>query len=245
MTHQNNVDPRWGEKNRDKKAQAIFYTLRQHRRAEAGETWIDIGCGSGGIAATLAPHVGRVIGIDPESWARWSGYREDFPNLEFHIGSYKDISKFLEPGSADVVICNQVYEHVDDPIALLQAIRSALKHDGICYFAGPNLLWPIEPHVFWPLVHWLPRKTAQNIMRRLGSRRADSLDAYSWSYNKLISAFKEVELTYMSAIQLRLAASLENASRKKSSRLVNLLPKSLFRWLTPIAPGFVFILSKS
>lgn len=178
------ADPRWGAEKRDTKGEQILLTLR-HFAGEQVQNgrWLDIGCGSGGIAAHLAPHVQEMIGVDPEPWSRWQTWTQEHPNLSFIQASVDTLN--LAPASLDVIICNQVYEHVPDPQALIRLIHTLLKPGGIVYFAGPNLLFPIEPHVFWPFVHWIPRRFAIALMKILGSKHADALDAYSTHYWKL------------------------------------------------------------
>lgn len=240
------ADPRWGYEGRDRKAEAILSTLQLHcgRDLTRGK-WLDIGCGSGGVAATLAAHVQRVVGLDPESWERWHLFREQHSNLEFHAASYRDMERLLGPESVDVVICNQVYEHVDDPIALLEAIHLVMKPNAVCYFAGPNLLWPIEPHVFWPFVHWLPRSFAHRGMRVLGSKRAHDLDACSWSYWRLAGSFRHTGFRFEAAIHQRVVggASLDGAGW--ILRVAARLPRWMVNATAPVSPGFVFVLSKA
>lgn len=237
-------DPRWGQEDRDRKAAAILATLQLHCGNDLGRgVWLDIGCGSGGIAAALSTHVERMIGMDPEPWERWRTYRTQRSNLEFQVGGYGVLSQAVAAGSCDVVICNQVYEHVDDPPALLAAIHGVLRRGGVCYFAGPNLLWPIEPHVFWPFVHWLPRAGAQRLMRMLGSNRAADLDAWSWTSWTLTRHFRAAGFDYRSAVGERLQAGLA-PSMPGLSRALAHLPRPLFAMLTPLVPGFVFVLRK-
>ena len=237
------LDPRWGQVDRDKKADAILATVEAFRGDARDGVWLDIGCGSGGVANTLATQVRCVIGVDPETWERWQAYTGASSNLRLLRGSYRDLSTLLGQEGVDVVVCNQVYEHVDDPAALLEVIRDVLKPGGLCYFAGPNLIWPVEPHVFWPFVHWLPRAFAQAAMRALGSKRAHDLDAWSWSYWKLTRAFRAAGLHYRVAIRERIAAQAA-VSRSLLVRAAARVPLPLVRVLTPIAPGFVFVLSK-
>jgi 2-polyprenyl-3-methyl-5-hydroxy-6-metoxy-1,4-benzoquinol methylase len=238
------TDPRWGQADRDTKAEAILRTIElmtPERDVRRG-TWLDIGCGSGGIAATLAQRVDSVIGVDPESWQRWEQFRTVHSNLKLHQGSYRDLDTLCGSNSIDVAVCNQVYEHVDDPVALLAAIHRVLKPGGLCYFAGPNLLWPIEPHVFWPFVHWLPRKFAQRCMHLMGSKLAHDLDAWSWTYWKLVRHFRLAGFIQADAIHERLrAVSTKNG---KTSSSLRWLPKALVNSLAPFAPGFVFVLRK-
>lgn len=238
-------DPRWGQLDRDKKAEAILRTVElavPDRDVQQG-TWLDIGCGSGGIAATLAQHVERVIGVDPESWQRWEPYQREHVNLTLRQGSYCDLPSLLADEPVDFMVCNQVYEHVDDPVALLHAIHRVMKPDGLCYFAGPNLLWPVEPHVFWPFVHWLPRGFAQWLMRSLGSKRADDLDAWLWPYWRLVRLFRDTGFQYASAIHERLLAGLSDDTPSLAHRLATHVPTSVVSALTPVSPGFVFMLT--
>ena len=241
----NAADPRWGQEGREEKAEAIFGTLRMHSSARLEEgTWLDLGCGSGGIAATLAGRVRRMVGVDPEPWQRWDGFRTDHANLEFHVGTYATLASILPPQSVDVVICNQVYEHVDDAAALLRAIRLVMKHEGICYFAGPNWLWPIEPHVFWPFVHWLPRTFAQRLMRSLGSSRADQLDAWPKSFWELTRLFRDAGLRHRVAIRARVLSGARPGGRGGLiTDLMQRVPERIVNALSPFAPGFVFTLT--
>lgn len=237
-------DPRWGGEGRERKADAIWRTLQYF----AGPTislghWLDIGCGSGGIAACLAPRVSRITGIDPEPWERWADWTRACANLSFFQGSYADEALHVASASMDVVICNQVYEHVANPLALVAFIQRVLKPGGVCYFAGPNLLFPIEPHVFWPFVHWLPRDLARCVMRVMGSRRADELDAYSTHFWRLKSWFQS-GFVITNAVPFITRVVLPAQNRGLPWRALACLPAWLLDLGTPLSPGLVFVLKK-
>lgn len=237
--------PRWGNQARDRKGLAIWRTLAR----VCGEGinrghWVDVGCGSGGIAATVASRVRSVTGVDPEPWPDWKAAAGAHANLSFVDGTFDGPVLPLPEGSADVVTCNQVYEHVGDPRALLANIHRVLAPDGVCYFAGPNLLWPVEPHVFWPLVHWLPRPVAHAAMRALGSRRAAELDAYSRTYWTLTSWFRAAGFAWRWVAMERLEAELEVRGRPRLARCAR-IARPFTRWLAPISPGFAFVLTKA
>lgn len=244
-TKKGNKDPRWGQEDRDKKALSIFQTLKISLKMQDKQKgkWLDIGCGSGGIAYILTDYVGEMIGIDPEPWERWQTFTKNKRQLKFYLGGYQDIQKELGSRVFDVILCNQVYEHVENVEELLDSIYKALKDDGVCYFAGPNLLWPIEPHVFWPFVHWLPRSLAHRVMRLLGSKVWQSLDAWSWSYWKLKKLFKHSGFYIESIIPERIEAALLTSGNSKYISLIRPF-YGVIRLLSPIAPGFVFLLKK-
>lgn len=239
------TDPRWGNEGRERKAAAIRETLllAAGPGIDAG-TWVDVGCGSGRIAASLADHVARVIGVDPEPWSGWSALQQQKGNLSYHTGSFDADVLPIAEGSADVIVCNQVYEHVADPHMLVHNIARAMKPEGIAYFAGPNLLWPVEPHVSWPFVHWLPRRTAQAAMRLLGSKQHADLDAYSTHLWRLHGWFRSAGLANRNAIRERIATELRLRSMVAFGRLVDSLPRPLYDAWLPLAPGFVFVLRK-
>ncbi|WP_245232722.1 class I SAM-dependent methyltransferase [Thiorhodococcus minor] len=234
-------DPRWGSEDRPRKAEAIWQTLLHFRGPEIGDgVWLDVGCGSGGIAAALAPRVHRIIGLDPEPWERWPMWMEAHPNLTFLEGSYDSIPARVPAESVDVVVCNQVYEHVPDPVGLIAFIHRTLKPGGVCYFAGPNLLFPIEPHVFWPFVHWLPRRLAVSLMQRMGSSAV--LDADSTHYWRLLSWTRPFDVT--NAVPQILRDPTNYGRRGPVWRLLSRIPTALLASLTPLSPGFVFVLKK-
>ena len=236
------VDPRWGSHDRPRKAEMIWKTLQHYCGSQISDgVWVDIGCGNGGIAASLAPRVRLMLGVDPEPWSSWLEWMSMRDNLRFVQTICDNQSCSLAPESADIVICNQVYEHVNDPRALIGFIHRILKPGGSCYFAGPNLLFPIEPHVFWPFIHWLPRRLAQQIMQAAGAKYI--IDANSVSYWKLCSWLEA--FTPHNALPYILSHPQELSNTGLAWRLLAHIPQSVIEFLTPLSPGFVFILRKN
>ncbi|MBW7860046.1 MAG: methyltransferase domain-containing protein [Rhodocyclaceae bacterium] len=238
-------EPQWGRDGRDRKAEALFNTLLSRcGPGIAAGCWADLGCGSGGIVAELAGRVRWITGIDPEPWAAWAQAAAVHPNLSFIEAPCDTTELPLAQASVDVAICNQVYEHVADPRRLVLNLGYILKPGGWCYFAGPNLLWPIEPHVFWPFVHWLPRQLAHSLMRLAGARRPEDLDACSTHVWKLRRWFEEAGLDWVDAVPARAAAGLAMAGHLRLARMVECVPSPAWIPLRPLWPGFVFILHK-
>ena len=231
--------PRWGSEQRELKAQAILQTVTHFMPLNlATVDCLDIGCGSGGIAAYLAGFVRQMHGIDPEPWQHWENLQQKHPNLCFRNVSVDALQ--MSSASLDLIICNQVYEHVPDPKLLIAEIYRLLKAGGCCYFAGPNWLFPIEPHVFWPFIHWLPRNFAVKLMRACGSRQI--LDANSETYWTLCQWLAQFELT--NAVPYILKNPEQYGRKSFFWRTLAKLPESWLEKLTFLSPTFVFILSK-
>lgn len=232
--------PRWGNRERQQKASSILSTLRHYTPPEFLEQAkaLDIGCGSGAIAFYLAVHMRCMIGLDPEPWKLWANWLEKRSNLHFMTGSGHDLP--FHNKCIDIIICNQVYEHVSCVMKLISEIYRVLKPGGYVYFAGPNLLFPIEPHVFWPFIHWIPRSLALHLMRLTGSTAI--LDAYSkdyWSLKRLLRQFEIIN-----AIPFILKHPETYSHRSWLCGAFQFAPSFLINRLTWLSPGFVFILRK-
>ncbi len=232
-------DPGWGDRDRSVKASAILSTCRRLICGDfSGMRWLDIGCGCGEIAAGIAPYVGHITGIDPSPWQRWPSLQARHPNLDFILGDYQEASKIPPP---DVVVCNQVYEHIEEPPKLIRLIHTILKPGGHVYFAGPNLLFPIEPHIFWPLIHWLPRRPALYLMRVLRARYV--MMTHSATVWQLRRWFQGFEVT--NALPFALRHPADYGRRGLLWRALAALPPEVVDWLTAFSPGFIFILRKT
>lgn len=92
----------------------------------AGNRVLDIGCGYGAVARSIARHVpdADVTGIDiePVNVAQ-ARNAENPPNLNFVEG---DATEAFPAGSWDVVVLSNVLEHIDDRTGFLAKIRERL-----------------------------------------------------------------------------------------------------------------------
>jgi 2-polyprenyl-3-methyl-5-hydroxy-6-metoxy-1,4-benzoquinol methylase len=232
-------DPHWGSTGRDQKARNILQCLDLLTDRDL-ETLacVDIGCGSGGISFHLAPGFREVCGIDPEPWQRWQDYAGKRSNLSFRAESVEALS--FADNSVDIVICNQVYEHVPSPEALIAQIFRILRPGGICYFAGPNLLYPIEPHVHWPFIHWIPKRLALALLRSFAPEKI--LDANSTTYWQLKRWLREFEI--IDAVPQLVKHRAKSSQPGNVWRIFRPAPVGLLKMLGFLSPGFVFLASK-
>jgi SAM-dependent methyltransferase len=99
---------------------------------------VDFGCGDMPYRSVIEPKVGKYLGVDLEM----------NPKAEHHIGF--DSKTTLPANYADIVLSNQVLEHVDTPSGYLQEAYRILKPGGTIiltthgywfYHPTPNDYW--------------------------------------------------------------------------------------------------------
>jgi ubiquinone/menaquinone biosynthesis C-methylase UbiE len=98
-----------------------------------GSRVLEIGCGTGIIAAGVASHAGEVIGVDlsPEMirQAQKKTGEGDLPNLCFEVGDAYDLP--FETASFDLVLLTNLLHVVKEPDTVLSEAKRLLKPDGI------------------------------------------------------------------------------------------------------------------
>lgn len=91
-----------------------------------GDRVLDIGCGTGRLAALAVERVGaegRIIGVDPAPPRIQVAQQRGDPRLEFRIGQAQDLSQFAD-ANFDVAYLNSVLNWIGDrPRALDEAYR--------------------------------------------------------------------------------------------------------------------------
>jgi Methyltransferase domain len=69
-------------------------------------------------------------------------------------------------GAFDLVFSNAVIEHVGD-LESQRRFASECRRVGRGYWVQtPNRRFPVEVHLMWPFIHWLPRRTQERLLRR-------------------------------------------------------------------------------
>lgn len=90
----------------------------------------DLGCGTGLVAAELAPHVGRVIAVD-ESKAMLTAARRRLSgcdNVELRAGALEALP--LDDATLDAVVLSLVLHYVVEPALVLAEARRVLRPGG-------------------------------------------------------------------------------------------------------------------
>ena len=93
-------------------------------------TVADLGCGTGWAAATLAPHLGRVIGVDlsPAMLKAAARRTQGLPNVELRKGGLQALP--IDGGSCDGALLLLVIAYVAEPAPVLGEMARILKPGG-------------------------------------------------------------------------------------------------------------------
>lgn len=106
----------------------------------AGKHVLDVGCGGGILAESMALRGAEVTGIDmgeaPLAVARLHQL-ESGAVLNYRRITAEDLAN-SEPGTFDIVTCMEMLEHVPDPASTIAACAQLLKPGGQVFFSTIN-----------------------------------------------------------------------------------------------------------
>ena len=108
-----------------------------------GDRVIDMACGEGYGSEVLSRSAASVVGVDanPEAYEH-ARLRYRRQNLAFERGL---VESYGEPGSYEAAVFLQTIEHVQEPVSVLEHLRSLLVPGGAAYVSTPNLLTLAPP----------------------------------------------------------------------------------------------------
>jgi 2-polyprenyl-6-hydroxyphenyl methylase/3-demethylubiquinone-9 3-methyltransferase len=107
----------------------------------AGKRVVDIGCGGGILADSMARKGANVLGIDLATKAlrvaQLHALEAGTPNVEYREVSAETLAT-QEAGTFDVVTCMEMLEHVPRPESIVQACAALVKPGGWVFFSTIN-----------------------------------------------------------------------------------------------------------
>ena len=119
----------------------VAFYARVQSLARPNSIVVDFGCGRGAYADDPIPFrrdlrifkgkVCRVIGLDASQAGAHNPYLDSFSQLEGNRWP-------LEDGSADLVVCDNVLEHLPDPPAFFAEAHRVLRPGGVLCIRTPN-----------------------------------------------------------------------------------------------------------
>jgi 2-polyprenyl-3-methyl-5-hydroxy-6-metoxy-1,4-benzoquinol methylase len=161
----------------------------------------DIGCGTGGIAIAFALNGAKVVASDPDKSALRIGSArasEEKVEVEWLVSKGESIP-FVD-SSFDLIICNDVIEHVESPNGLAKELYRLLKNRGIFYLTTPNkhspynILW--DDHTGLPLITLMPKPLQDYFVKFSGlSERGLPFILRPLGYSRLRKVLEDAEFT--------------------------------------------------
>jgi len=131
------------------------YVSLEHQRI------LDIGCGLGMYVDKFRRFSDEVYGVDVDE-EKVAQASESLPNIQVAPGEHLPFAD----GEFDVILLNEVIEHVDDDRLTIREAYRCLRRGGHIVIYAPNRLYPYETHGFYvfgryyfrllPFVNWLP-----------------------------------------------------------------------------------------
>lgn len=107
----------------------------------AGKQVVDVGCGGGILAESMARRAKQVTGIDlaarPLGVARLHALEAGVANVEYREIAAEALAA-EKPAGFDVVTCMEMLEHVPDPASTVRACAAMVRPGGWVFFSTLN-----------------------------------------------------------------------------------------------------------
>lgn len=218
-------------KSRRTKAKKIISILEKFKDLK-NSTVLDIGVGYGIITSELANHCKAVTGVDIID-VRKSTSKYQFKKVDGTILPF-------ENNSFDIVVSNQILEHVKNQKEHIYEINRVLKEGGICYFTTPNKFWVIESHYKLPFLSMLPKKLANSYLK-IFRRDAVPYNINILSYNQILKLVSDKFLVQDLTFEV-----MKNPKEYHLEKKLRFLSKiiSKFKLSKYALPSYIFILTK-
>ncbi|MCF9046985.1 bifunctional 2-polyprenyl-6-hydroxyphenol methylase/3-demethylubiquinol 3-O-methyltransferase UbiG [Acinetobacter nectaris] len=115
--------------------------IDEYSEGIGGKKIIDVGCGGGILAESMARRGASVLGIDmgeaPLNVARLHAEKHNVKNIEYKQVPVEQLAE-EQAGQYDIVTCMEMLEHVPNPASIIQACQKLVKPGGHVFFSTIN-----------------------------------------------------------------------------------------------------------
>jgi SAM-dependent methyltransferase len=128
---------------------SVLKTLRDWEFDLSGKKVLDLGCSDGGgtFAFAMAGATARGVELDPLRVDAARGAEETIRSgAEFQVGNALEAPRGADDGWADLVVLQEVVEHVPDLEGALASAYGWAKDGGYCYVSFPPYFSPVGGH---------------------------------------------------------------------------------------------------
>ncbi|MYM32549.1 methyltransferase domain-containing protein [Duganella sp. CY15W] len=150
--------------------QNLLTQAERHHIASQGAKVLDFGCGRGQFVGYLRQHGLRAYGIEVDAKLIQAGqvlsasFQDELPLLSLVSG---EGHLPFPDGYFDMIVANQVFEHVSHLEEVAAEIGRLLRPGGILLTLYPARFTLVEPHYHLSVVHWLPKGKLQRALIHL------------------------------------------------------------------------------
>lgn len=177
------------------KAKKIQAILQNFFGVTKRMTCLDLGCSRGIITQYLGQFYSKTVGVDVDNLAlKYARDHNKSKTISFTLSKENKIP--FSNNCFDVVVFNQIYEHVENPERIFREIRRVLRKNGICFFGARNKFGIFDGHYSLPFLSWLPKSLADYYIRKTTDKEKYDIKLYSyWQLKKLTNNFKCIDYT--------------------------------------------------
>jgi len=214
---------------------------------------LDMGCGNGGVAVAgaLRGHRVTAVDIDVGSVARTLARAEAWG---VHVDALQGDASFLglPDESFDLVVMNDIIEHVEDPDSAVDEARRVLRPGGLAYIHAPQRWSPVsivrDPHYGLTGVSAMPRPIARWYVckvRRVSQTYDMTVLPSTWGLRAMISRHGLIPVCHTDRYLARKAFASAYSGRR-GARVLRVLaghPVAL-KLLCPLMPSVLFLAFK-
>jgi ubiquinone/menaquinone biosynthesis C-methylase UbiE len=227
---------------REKRAKKIIAVLKDHCGNLSNLKLLDMSCSTGFMVRIFGESVEFATGMDIDKTALCVAARLEINDRVNFVAS-DALQTCFRDASFDIVVCNQMYEHVPSAEKMMNEIYRILKEDGVCYFGATNRLKIIETHYGnIPFLSYFPKIISNFIIKKMnrGDEYYETLYTF-WGLKKLVNNFIINDYT-VKIIKYPEIYSAENIITPSSlkQKIAYLISKYAYSFL----PGYIWILSK-
>lgn len=226
---------------RVKKAKKIVAVISDYLGNLSKLSCLDLGCSIGYITEVLAKHFKKAIGVDVDGNAISIAKKNiKKSNISFYISHERKLD-FLDE-TFDVIVFNQIYEHVKDPKVIFSEIKRILKKGGVCFFGARNKYGIFDGHYKLPFISWLPRKLANFYLRVFTPKKHYDINLLSLSdLKKLTGRFLVKDYTLKVIKKPEYFKAIDSVP---TTLKINLVLYYICRIFYPFIPNYIWILVK-
>lgn len=201
---------------------------------------LEVACSGGAISDYFAQNCQSVVGIDIDEKAiLWAKSKFKRKNLSFAVMNAQKTS--FKADTFDLIICNQTYNFVDNPHALMDEIYRILKPSGKVFFSARNKYALVEPQYKLPFLSWLPASLGRWYVKLL-NKENEYFGGNYMSHTDILKLLSKFIVHDRTTDILRDPAKYEFFKLVKYAWITRIVPVELF---IKLIPNYIFVLEKN